>query len=104
MIWVLVGALATLCIFEGALLWKASGRLLRQDSALESAADTLTEYGEDLRKMASGGVLASHPEVVAFHRRNVEALKGLLTAIGRIEDARTMRVPSKRVGLPPKVE
>lgn len=79
------------------LLVRASRRLLQFDEVFEHIVPVLEDYGGELKRTLSAGLLEDHPEVVAFHKLNVFALSKI-DAI--TEMARAMR-PKKQPKLPP---
>lgn len=69
---------------EAWLLLKASRRLLQFDDLFQQIVGVLDAYSSDLVKMSSAdldGILVDHPEVEAFHRRNMSARREIQRAL-----------------------
>ena len=67
---------------------KMAKRLLQFDSIFESIVQVLVDYGVDLRKVLSGGFLQDHPDIVAFHKRNLKALTEIETIVKDLEQVK----------------
>lgn len=66
--------LLLVAVAEAWLLIRASRRLLQFDDLFQRTVDVLDSYSSDLTRMVSAdidGILADHPEVESFHRRNM---------------------------------
>lgn len=99
----LVATIGVLCVFavviaiQGYLLYRASVRLLQFDDVFQGIAPILSGYADDLVGMSSAnidGILVDHPEVAAFHRRNIAAQREIASLIESVI-ALTPRRPSK---------
>lgn len=80
------------------LLFRASRRLLQYDDIFQNILPVLEEYDQDLVEMTSAdldGILADHPEVRAFHVRNMAARR----AIESIVDSVTKLAPERKEAL-----
>ncbi len=93
--WIAFSLVSILAIVLGYLLYRASRAVLMFDDVLQGIVPVLEEYGRDLERMASadiGGILIDHPEVSAFHARNMRALASIH---GIFESVASM-VPKRR--------
>lgn len=80
---------------QGYLLYRGATRLLQFDELFQRVAMTLEDYSEDLVRMTSAdidGILTDHPEVKAFHLRNMGARRDIRLAL---EDV-TRHTPRRR--------
>lgn len=79
----------------GAVLFRFSKRLLQFDDIWERVLPVLFEYAEDLRKMVSADLLLDNPEVIRFHKRNMQALADIdaITESTRERVRRSKRLP-----------
>lgn len=95
-------ALVALALFiiagvEALLLLRASRRLLQFDDLFQQTVGVLDVYSSDLVRMSSAdldGILVDHPEVEAFHRRNMSArreIQGILEALVAVSPRRPKR-------------
>ena len=78
----------------GFLLYRASRALLQFDSLFQGIVETLEGYSDDLTKMSSAdiaGVLADHPEVAAFHMRNMRARADVRAHLEEVRKSRPSR-------------
>lgn len=82
------------------LLFRASKRLLQFDLLLGQVAQTLFDYGTDIRNVVKEGVLQDHPEIVSFHRRNVRALAEIDAAVKTLEQVKPRKIEPPK-GNPP---
>lgn len=87
--WVLATLFFLLLCGAGFLLVRASKRLLEFDELLGTIVGPMQEYSNALRKLTSSeGLLHDHPEVVSFHRANVELLRLIDENISAIKAGR----------------
>lgn len=78
----------------GRLLVRASRRLIQFDDVFQGIMPVLEQYSDDLARMSSAdldGILVDHPEILAFHRRNLVAK----TAIESIVDSVSRMTPKR---------
>ncbi len=95
--------LLLISILEGILLARAAKRLLQFDEILQEITPELESYAEDLQQFVKGEILLDHPEVAAFHRRNLRALHTVESIRDSVVNARPAK--KKPVALPrPDVE
>ena len=76
------------------LLIRAARRLLQFDDMLQRTWGVLAEYSVDLTDMAKGDLLLDSPEVIKFHKRNMNALYQISTIadeIGQVTPPRAKR-------------
>lgn len=86
----------------GALLLRATRRLLEFDELFRVIIDPMQEYQDELSKIAKAeGLLTDHPEVIAFHRANVIMLAKIESALKTLKEGRPEQTEVK--GLPPQV-
>ena len=81
---------------QGFINIKALKRLLQFDSIFESIIKILSDYGIDLNKTLSSGLLQDNPEIISFHKRNSQALAEIEAAVKNLEQIR----PSVKVEIP----
>ncbi len=87
--WILAAFFFVLLCGAVTLLVRASKRLLEFDELLRVMVDPMQEYADALRKLVSSeGLLHDHPEVVAFHRANLELMRLLDENISAIKAGR----------------
>lgn len=102
MAWVLV---VFLLLIVGALVFlliRATRRLFEYDELLKFIVGPMQDYAHTLRKIATTeGLLLDNPEVLEFHRANLELLAKIDSAITSIHEARPPEQEPK--GLPPQV-
>lgn len=96
--------LALLVFVESILLVRASRRLLQFDDLFQDLVAVLEEYSADLTKMVSAdldGVMVDHPEVIAFHQRNMRARRAVQSSLESIvASVSTSRRTRKKQSLP----
>ena len=90
-------------VVAGVLLARAAMRLFQYDDICRNILPILEDYSEDLTKLAKGDLLIDNPEVLAFHRRNLQAVKDLDATVGSVLSVVPPR-PKKPVGSRPVVE
>lgn len=90
----LAGVLLLLVVALAFLLIRATKRLLQFDYIWEALLPELIEYESDLRKMAGGDLLIDHPEVQAFHKRNLRALKAVADIVKSVSETRPPPPPA----------
>jgi hypothetical protein len=82
---------------EGLLLFRAARRLLQFDDLFQDTAEVLDGYSSDLAEMSSAdldGILVDHPEVIAFHKRNMRArrdVQSILDSVTAVSPRRPRR-------------
>jgi hypothetical protein len=103
MVWVFTVLLFLIVCALSFICWRLVIRLFEFDELLRSIIDPMNDYAEELRKVASAeGLLHDHPEVLAFHRANMQMLARIDAAIASIKEVQPKEpVPQ---GLPPQVE
>jgi hypothetical protein len=103
MVWIFTAFLLLVVCALSFLCWRLTTRLFEFDELLRSIIDPMHDYAEELRKIASAeGLLHDHPEVLAFHRANMQMLARIDAAITSIREVQPQEpVPQ---GLPPQVE
>ncbi len=99
MAWIFVAILALALAAETFLLVRASRRLLQFDEIFQMIIEPMQEYSNALRKIASAeGLLHDHPEVVEFHRANMNLLAHIDAAVRAVREERPEK--KKREQLP----
>jgi predicted TIM-barrel enzyme len=101
MLIVLLVIVSVIAVLEGALLFRASKRLLQFDDVFQMILPVLEDYAADLKKMSSGnldGVLVDNPEVLAFHKTNQAhkvAIESIVDSVTKMNPprAKTPRLP-----------
>ncbi len=79
------------------LFYRTAAALFKFDAAWTGLMKELQTYSIDLKRMASGDLLTDHPEVLAFHKRNM----GVLEAIERVvADAKIEPVGQRQLPRP----
>lgn len=90
--WIVAILFVLLSLVLSALLIRAAKRLLEFDSVLTLIVDPMEEYGNFLRKITQAeGMLHDHPEVMAFHRANMEMLKKIDNAVAVVKRPRPQK-------------
>lgn len=77
------------------LFMRGAQRLMQYDDILQEILPILEDYGADLTEMSSGnltGALVDHPEILAFHKRNIAARH----AVESIVDSVTRMTPERK--------
>lgn len=104
MLLVILLALAVAVNFAlGRLLYRATQRLLQFDDIFQSIHPVLSEYSDDLKRMSSGdldGILVDHPEILAFHRRNLAARVAVESIVDSVTKTRPERKKKPRLPRP----
>ncbi len=93
-----------LSIVEGALLIRASKRLLQFDDVFQGITPVLEGYSSELKRMSSvdlNGILADHPEVLAFYKTN-QAHKAAIESV--VDSVTKMTPPREKPSRLPKPE
>jgi len=86
------------------LLIRASRRLLEFDDIWSGILPVLVDYAVDLRQMSSGDLLLDNPEVVKFHKRNLNALATIESIAQQVAEIKPLP-PKRDTNLPrPDVE
>jgi hypothetical protein len=100
--WILL-VIATLAGATGWYLFYRSVKIaLGFDEFFQAVFGVLSSYSVDLAKMSKGDLLLDHPEVRAFHRRNLLALQEINAVL---EDIKQGRPEAPKENLPrPDVE
>lgn len=99
MIWALVAFLFLTLVSTCFLLYRATTRLLQFDTIFQMVIEPMQEYSIALRKLSSGeGLLHDHPEVMEFHKANVNLLYQIDAAVRAIREERPEK--KKRGQLP----
>lgn len=78
-----------------------SKRLLQYDDLVDAISEPMMSYAADLKRMSSGDLLIDNPEVLAFHRRNLEMLSEIESVTWSVTNGRRVRTPKSN---PPSVE
>lgn len=105
MIYFIALVLFVIALIESWLLFRASRRLLQFDDLFQQTVGVLDSYSSDLGRMSSAdldGILVDHPEVTAFHKRNMSArrdIQGALEMLTAVSPRRAKR-PSKELPRP----
>lgn len=90
----LLATFVVISLVEGALLVRASKRLLQFDEVLQGIVPVLDSYSEDLKRMSSAemdGILVDHPEVLTLHKRNQahkKAIESVVDSVTKLTPAR----------------
>jgi hypothetical protein len=86
------------------LLVRAARRLLQFDEIFSGILPVLTDYSVDLARMTKGDLLLDNPEVLKFHKRNMNALANIEMITKEITEVAPPR-PKRDTKLPaPDVE
>lgn len=75
--------------------FRAFRRLLQFDDIFQGIMPVLDSYSKDLEEMSSAdldGILTDHPEILAFHRRNLAAKRDIESVV----DSVTKMGPERR--------
>ncbi len=83
-----------IAVTQSILLYMATKKLLQFDDVFAGIYPELLKYSQDLKRMASGdlnGIMVDHPEIAAFHKRNMTALK----TVESIVDSVTKMMPRR---------
>lgn len=103
MVW---GLLVIFALWAGTatfFLIRASKRLLEFDELFQVIIDPMEEYAAALRKITTAeGLLHDHPEVLAFHRANMDLLRKIDLAITSVKENRPLKQEEPK-GNPPEV-
>ena len=59
------------------------------DEFFQSVFTILSTYSEDLTRMSKGDLLLDHPEVRAFHKRNLQTLQEINVVLDEIKQGRS---------------
>lgn len=98
MVWILVAFLVLALVTTAFLLYRATSRLFQFDTIFQMIIDPMQEYAVVLRKLTSGeGLLHDHPEVMEFHKANINLLRQVDAAVKAIREERPEK---KRKQLP----
>lgn len=90
-------------LFSGStfLLVRATRRLLEFDRLFEAIVDPMQAYADTLRRITTAeGILHDHPEVIAFHKANMEILFHMDRAIASIRSGRPEKKRPKNLPRP----
>jgi hypothetical protein len=102
--WILAAIFFVLLVAVSVLLLRATTRLLQFDEVLGAIVSPMENYAEKLRKIGKAeGLLHDHPEVVAFHRANMEMLAALEGAIVAVKEGQPPQIEPPK-GNPPEYE
>lgn len=95
---------ALAAIGEGFLLVRASKRLLQFDELFNLILEPMRSYSDVLRRVTkSEGILHDHPEVLDFHRANMELLQRIDQAVISIQEARPKKKKKEELPRPEAV-
>lgn len=70
------------------LFYRSARVMFNFDQVLGEVGRILGSYAVDLAKLSSGDLLLDHPEVRAFHKRNILALEEINAVIDDIKQGR----------------
>ena len=89
MVWIIIAFLVIALGVSVYLLWRATVRLLQFDTIFQMIIEPMQEYAQVLRKLTSGeGLLHDHPEVLEFHKANVNLLRQIDAAVKAVREER----------------
>lgn len=80
-----------LTLFAGAgwyLFYRSVNVMFNFDQLFGEVTDVLQRYAVDLAKMSKGDLLIDHPEVRAFHKRNLVALEEINAVLEEVKKGR----------------
>jgi hypothetical protein len=84
------GTIATL------LLIRAGKRLLQFDMIFQMIVEPMQEYSDTLKKLTTGeGLLQDNPEVMQFHRTNVNLLKQIEASLEAVRQEHPRKIKEK---------
>lgn len=102
--WILCGVLLLLLIAVGWALLRAAKRLLEFDSIFQMIVEPMEEHSEVMKKIVSAeGLLHDHPEVLAFHKANVELIKKIEFAVISVRESRPPKQKNEELPRPEAV-
>lgn len=88
MIWILVVVLLIVGGIGWYLFYRSVKVMFEFDQILGEVGSVLSSYSQDLEKLSSGDLLLDHPEVRAFHKRNLLAVQEINTVVEEIKRGR----------------
>lgn len=74
------------------LLVRAAKRLLQFDELFQRTWVVLSDYAIDLTDLTKGDLLLDNPEVIKFHKRNMNALAEISSIMGEITDTTSVKL------------
>lgn len=101
MVWILVTFLTLAGVSGWYLFYRSAKIALGFDEFFQEVFGILSSYSEDLAKMTNGDLLLDHPEVRAFHKRNLLALQQINAVLDEIKKGR--QEAPKEIGPRPDV-
>lgn len=101
MAWFLAAFFFVLFFGTAFLLVRATKRLLQFDEFFQSILIPMQEYRDGLRRIATAeGILHDHPEVIAFHRANMQMLQVIEKTLETIKQGKPEE--PKQLSNPPR--
>lgn len=88
MIWIVITLLLVVAATGWYLFYRSVRVMFSFDQILGEVARVLSSYSQDLEKLSSGDLLLDHPEVRAFHRRNILVIEEINTVVEEIKKGR----------------
>lgn len=78
------------------LVVRAGKRLLQFDTIFQMIVEPMQEYSDTLKKLTTGeGLLQDNPEVMQFHRTNVNLLKQIEASLEAVRQEHPRKIKEK---------